>query len=193
MPRNHVDGGLLTQQPSTVYLGIDPSLTGFAVTYLAQHGPFESWVYTSKQRGVERLIDIVDWLDEKNKIIIRAGHVVKDIAIEDGVFHSQSAAVLGELSAVVRLWAWELGPINGQYPIKVPPTVVKKFATDKGNAKKNEVMLAVYKKWGVEFADDNMSDSYVIARICRGLAETMYEQAVLDKMIDSKFRDPARV
>jgi crossover junction endodeoxyribonuclease RuvC len=192
--RNHVDGGLLTQLPSPVYIGIDPSLTGFALTVIAAKSDhFESWVYTSEHRGIERLIDISNWLSEKYSTITDAGHHPLNIAIESGVFHSQSAAVLGELAAVVKLWCYQNMPFDHRFPLMVPPTVVKKYATDKGTAKKSEVMLAVYKRWGVEFSDDNMADSYVIARIARGGWDTASQRESIEKMQDPKFRDAARV
>lgn len=187
-----VDGGLRGpgSRPRAVVLGIDPSLTGFAVTAMSLNDDdFESWVYKSPQRGVDRLIDIVQWLTSVHTSLTDVGHTVFDVAMEDGVFHSISASVLGELSAAVRMWAWSNMLLPGKYPLKVPPTMVKKYATDRGNAKKNEVMLAVYKHWGVEFTDDNMADSYVIARIVRGSGDTQYRRDVLGKLMDPKFRD----
>ena len=194
MSRTHKEGGLLGSPPAPVYLGIDPSLAGFSMTALAAKEPlFESWVYKSPYRGVERLIDIEEWLSTTCGLLVDDGHRIKDIAIEDGVFHSYSAAALGELAAVVKRWIRVSRVCPQPYPLKVPPQMPKKYATDRGNAKKNEVMLAVYKKWGVEMADDNMADSYVIARIVRGTAGTKYEQAVLDTLKDPKFRDLPRV
>lgn len=38
--------------------------------------------------------------------------------------------------------------------VEVPPTTLKKFASGKGNTKKDEMKLAVYKRFGVEFDDD---------------------------------------
>jgi Holliday junction resolvasome RuvABC endonuclease subunit len=183
----------MTHAPSPIYIGIDPSLTGFALTAIAARSDhFESWVYKSPNKGVERLVDIRDWLNKTASDLEDSGHRIKDIAIESGVYHSQSAAVLGELSATVKLWArGRLGVPS--YPLQVPPTSVKKFATDRGNAKKAEVMLSIYRKWQVEFPDDNMADSYVIARICRGSSSTVYEKQVLEKLTAPVFRDPVRV
>lgn len=194
MSQRTLVGGLLAYPPSAVYLGIDPSLAGFAVTMLAHDGgTFQSWVYKSPYRGVVRLDDIVKWLESKVHEVSTAGHTIRNIAIEDGVFHSQSAAVLGELSAAVRLYLYRSMPLaECRYPLRVPPTMAKKFATDRGNARKNEVMLAVYRKWEVEMADDNMADSFVLAHIARGYALTKYEQDVLDKLADPKFRDLPR-
>ena len=192
MSRNHKEGGLLGSPPCPVYLGIDPSLAAFGLTAIAANEPlFESWVYKSPHRGVERLIDITGWLYTRCEQLWTDGHEIRDIAIENGVFHSQSAAVLGELAGAVKIFCRTKSGVA--YPLKVPPPMAKKYATDRGNARKNEVMLAVYKRWGVEFSDDNMADSYVLARIVRGTAGTKYEQDVLDKLKDPKFRDLPRV
>jgi Holliday junction resolvasome RuvABC endonuclease subunit len=106
---------------------------------------------------------------------------------------TQSASKLGELSATVRLWSYWTFLDHKRFPLLVPPPLVKKFATGRGNAKKNEVMLAVYKKWKVEYSDDNMADSYVIAQIACGRYNHDYEQAVLAQLDDPKFRDQERV
>jgi crossover junction endodeoxyribonuclease RuvC len=194
MPRTSVDGGLLSGPPGEVVLGIDPSLTGFAVTAISPDTwRFEAWLYRSKQRGVERLLDIRNWLAETMTRLVEHDFVILDVAVEDTVVASYSATSMGELSGMVRMFCAENLEGSAQYPLKVPPTVVKKYATDRGNAKKNEVLLAVFKKWGVEFRDDNLADSYVLARICAQSADTVYEQQVLDKIDEARFRDPAKV
>jgi len=68
---------------------------------------------------------------------------------------------LGELAGVVKQYLY-------LYEFKfviIPPTQLKKFITGKGNAKKDQMMLAVYKKYGVEFADDHQCDAYALARM----------------------------
>jgi hypothetical protein len=39
---------------------------------------------------------------------------------------------------------------------------LKKYATGKGTAKKQEMLLQIYKRWGVEFNDDNAADFTII-------------------------------
>lgn len=189
-----VDGGLLKSRGQEVFIGIDQSLTGFAVTaYAPLSGEFYSWVYTSPYKGVRRLDDLQRYLIQKCGEVEAAGHTIIDAGMEASVYQSQSASVLGELAAAVKLILYSGGDI---FPLKVPVTMVKKYATNKGTAKKNEVMLGIYKHWKVEFADDNMADSYVIARIVAAhhVPDTtmlMYQNAVVDAMQESpeKFRD----
>lgn len=190
MARNHASGGLLKSAPTDVCLGIDPSLTGFSLTAMDySDGRYETWLYKSPERGVYRLMDISQWMVARFKELQGAGFNILDAAVEDTVVASYSATVMGELAGTVKITCLQYLKGDAKSPLKIPPTMVKKFATDKGNAKKNEVLLAVYKKWGVEFSDDNMADSFVIARMVRGIAETSYETAVLDKLNDPKFRD----
>lgn len=196
MGKTHISGGLLEIGAGNVVLGLDPSLTGFAMTAMQADGDaFETWIYKSPQRGVQRLADLWNWMDARWTELYDSGFVITNIAVEDTVVASHAAVVLGELSATVRLAMLFSSIIseNAQYPLKVPPPMVKKFACGRGNAKKNEVMLAVYKYWGLEFSDDNMADSYVIARIAQGQGSTVYRQEILDKLTDPKFRDPRKV
>jgi len=68
---------------------------------------------------------------------------------------------LGELAGVVKQYLY----LHEFKFIVIPPTQLKKFITGKGNAKKDQMMLAVYKKYGVEFADDHQCDAYALARM----------------------------
>ncbi|MFM1655552.1 hypothetical protein ACI7RC_26160 [Brevibacillus sp. B_LB10_24] len=52
---------------------------------------------------------------------------------------------------------------------EVSPASVKKFATGKGNAKKDEMVLPIFKKWGFEHSSDNVRDAFVLAQIAREL------------------------
>lgn len=190
-----VDGGLLSSpEKQQVYIGIDQSLTGFAVTaYSPASGKYHSWVYASPYRGVRRLLDIQEFLDARIKEVKASKHVVQDFSMEGGVFSSQNAAPLGELAAAVKLY---LATTWKARPLIVPVTMAKKYATGRGNARKNEVMLGIYKHFGEEFADDNMADSYVIAKVCAAVngkeSKTLvYQKAVAEAINASpeKFRD----
>ena len=47
----------------------------------------------------------------------------------------------------------------------IAPGTLKKFVTGDGRAKKDLMLLKVYKKWGVEFDNDNLADAYGLARM----------------------------
>ncbi len=55
--------------------------------------------------------------------------------------------------------------------IEVSPNTLKKFATGKGNAKKENMILPIYKRYGFEDDSDNIRDAYVLAQIARALSD----------------------
>lgn len=164
-----------------VYLGIDQSYSGFAITAF-QEGNHYTEVYKSDKRGIDRLKDIqshtMNWLYQFNNI--------KDVAMEGYAFGSQMANMLGELGGMVKLTLLDFGI----YPLIVPPTNLKKYACGKGNGvSKSQILLHVYKNWGAEFTDDNAADSYVLAHLISGSYTRAYEKEVYEKLQDPKFRE----
>ena len=192
MPTKVIDGGLNVAGPVTV--GIDQSLTGFALTALSLDDPKKhiTWVYKSPYFGIERLVDIRQWLVDHLEYLEEHDLEVADLAMEGTVLASQAALVLGELSATVRLAIYDLYEDHRRYPLKVPPMTLKKYASGKGNAKKQEMLLQIYKRWGVEFNDDNAADSYALARLVGKFSINEVEKAVAVQMSDPKYRDAPR-
>ena len=192
------DGGLL-QGP--VAIGIDQSLTGFAMTALNIDRPdcYETWVYKSEFSGVRRLADIRFWMESKFDFLDRQQCRITDIAMEGTVLASHSALKLGELAAVVKLTIWDYfdGNLNSvipfedhiRRPLQIPPMTLKKYAAGKGNAKKQEMLMQIYKRWGIEFNDDNAADSYALARLAAGASIDAVEKAIVEQIKDVKFRD----
>lgn len=194
MPTKLIDGGLTKKGKVTI--GIDQSLTGFALTVLSVDDPSKhlTWVYKSPYFGIERLADIRQWLiDNFNYVDLELEMDIVDIAMEGTVLASQAALVLGELSATVRLAIYDYFEDGRKYPLKVPPMTLKKYAAGKGNAKKQEMLLQIYKRWGIEFNDDNAADSYALARLVSKTAINDVEKAVVEQMSQSKYRDEPRL
>jgi Holliday junction resolvasome RuvABC endonuclease subunit len=198
MSKEKVFGGNL--KPGPVAIGIDQSLTGFALTALNVSAPdqYQTWVYKSDKRGVARLADIRWWLMDKFDHIAKIGDI-EEIAMEGTVLASQSALVLGELAATVKLACWDYFdsnvnryvpyPDHMRVPLQIPPMTLKKYAAGKGNAKKQEMLMQIYKRWGVEFNDDNAADSYALARLASGAALGVIETAIVEQIKDLKYRD----
>lgn len=192
------DGGLVD---GPVAIGIDQSLTGFAMTAINISNPkaYETWVYKSPKSGVQRLADIQWWMENKFDFLDGQRCRIKDIAMEGTVLASHSALKLGELAGMVKLSIWVYFDENMnsvipfeehlRRPLQVPPMTLKKYAAGKGNAKKQEMLMQIYKRWGIEFNDDNAADSYALARLAAGIADTEIEKAVVEQMKDSKYRD----
>lgn len=190
-----IDGKL--EHGTPVAIGIDQSLTGFALSAVNTLEPTQhiTWVYKSPYFGIERLVDIRQWLTDHFEYLEEQGNIINDIAMEGTVLASHAALVLGELSAVVRLAIYDFfeDEDDRRFPLKVPPMTLKKYASGKGNSKKQEMLMQIYKRWGMEFNDDNAADAYALARLAAECHIDAVELAVVEKMKDSKYRDQVRL
>ena len=162
-----------------VHIGIDQSYTGFGITALNKKDEFYTEVFKSNQSGIERLHDIRNYVED-----FLSEFEVLGVAIEGYAFGSQLANMAGELGGTIKLLLFELYPDTpeARYPLIVPPTSLKKYITGKGKVDKNQILLSTYKKWDVEFTDDNAADSYGLARIVRNKHDLEYEKEVYDKL-----------
>jgi Holliday junction resolvasome RuvABC endonuclease subunit len=193
------DGGLRKQHQ--ISIGIDQSLTGFAFSAVSVESPSEhlTWVYKSPYSGIQRLTDIQNFLFDRFELLKTRENTPIDAAMEGTVLASQAALVLGQLDAAVKIFFFEHFFESSNYypaldqilrtPLQVPPMTLKKYATGKGTSKKQEMLLQIYKRWGVEFNDDNAADAYALGRLAGKHAIDKIEQEVLDKITDVKYRD----
>lgn len=190
------DGSLPPASPVT--LGIDQSLTGFAISAVCVDSPefYKTWVYTSPYKGVQRLVDIRFWMIEKFDEFWLHNNEIKDIAMEGTVRASFSASALGELSGTVKTTIWDYFDAtyaDNQHlrlPLQIPPTTVKKFAAEKGNATKLDMLNKVRDRWNADFGkNDNAADSYAIARMATGVSITPLEAEIIKQIKDPKYRD----
>jgi Holliday junction resolvasome RuvABC endonuclease subunit len=184
-----------TLKPGPVAIGIDQSLTGFALTILNVDSPdnYVSWVYKSPYSGVQRLDDIGKWLTGKLDTV--KDQYIQDIAMEGTVLASASALKLGELAALVKLTLWGYFEAYDHQdhlktPLQIPPMTLKKYAAGKGNAKKQEMLMQIYKRFNIEFNDDNAADSYALARLAASIHLNATDKEIVDKVhSDPKYRD----
>ena len=86
----------------------------------------------------------------------RTDRPVELVVIEGPVVRSSAAVVIGMVHGVMRADLLDRGI---PYAI-VPPATLKKYATGKGNADKTAMALALYKRTGLELADDNQVDAW---------------------------------
>ncbi|MEK5173208.1 hypothetical protein NST63_08445 [Heyndrickxia sp. FSL W8-0496] len=141
------------------FVGIDPSTkTGFVA--LDEYG---NVVRAKELTGVGskdpyRMATLIDEV----LIHVKTGDF---IVIEGFGFASQQAIQLGGIGWGIRMG---LHRRNHSYT-EVSPNAVKKFATGKGNVKKDEMVLPIFKQWGFEHPSDNVRDAYVMARIAMDL------------------------
>lgn len=141
-------------------LGLDVSLAATGYCFLDEENAkiVESGVVRPVgMNGVVRL----GFIESKVLNLVK-NHGAKVAAIEGYAFsaHAAYSHELGEACGLIKLALFK-----GGYSTRIiSPSTLKKFVTGKGNAKKNEMLLKVYKRWGVEFADDNEADAYSLAR-----------------------------
>jgi len=164
-----------------VAIGIDQSFGGFAITAIDKDQNYYTEVRKIEGTGVERLSQarsfLIGFLDR---------YEVEAVAMEGYAFGSQMAHMAGELGGMIRIALFDKYRSDNPkaaFPIIVPPTSLKKYVTNKGTGvKKNQMLLAIYKKWDVEFTSDDAADSYGLARIALNKHDFEYEKQVYDKL-----------
>lgn len=141
------------------YIGIDPSTkTGFVA--LDENGQ----VLRAKEltgignKDPKRMITLIDDV---------IAHIQKDdfIVIEGFGFSTTQGIMLGGIGWGIRM---ALARRGIKY-IEAAPAAVKKFATGKGNTKKENMILPLFQKWGFEHSSDNVRDAFVLAKIAENL------------------------
>jgi crossover junction endodeoxyribonuclease RuvC len=87
-------------------------------------------------------------------------HASSMVVIEGYSYASRGSIVqLVELGTVVRYFLLQ----NDFVYREIAPNTLKKFVTGKGNAKKETMMLEVYKRWGVDPTTNNIADAVGLA------------------------------
>lgn len=175
------------------FVGIDPSTkTGFVA--LDENGE----VLRAKEltglgaKDPKRMVTLVDEIIAH----IQPGDF---IVIEGFSFHSKGQGVSFQygLGYAIRMALFRR---KLQY-YEATPAAVKKFATGKGNTKKDEMVLPLFKQWGFEHPSDNVRDAYVIARIAMSLylkkevgsfMATKYQMEVIEAILEPKPKKKAK-
>lgn len=144
-----------------MFVGMDPSFNGFAIVVLDKDGN----IIEQKLFGSETDSEPEDRLMELEKEFKFIPNIVclHSVCMEGPSYASNGAFVLqmGALHFMIRIMLKKRG-----VPFKIiAPGTLKKFVTGDGRAKKDLMLLKVYKKWGVEFDNDNLADAYGLARM----------------------------
>lgn len=142
------------------FVGIDPSTTT-GLVILDKHGELiNAEVITAEGTDPGRMVDIV----EQIRSHLEPGDV---IAIEGFSYGSKGAGVDVQYGIG---WGIRMDLYNdGANYTDVPPTSLKKFATGKGTASKDNLAVPIYKHWGFEHSSNDVRDAYVLAQIARAI------------------------
>lgn len=146
------------------YLGIDPS-TKTGIVRLDESG-IELYrdEISGKADTVFQMIDLTERiLDVVNKDDV--------ISIEGFGYGSKQGFMLGGIGWILRTELIK----KGIHYNEVAPTILKKFATGKGNADKRLLAVEVSKRWDFFDSSDNITDAYVLAQISR-VVSGVYEK-----------------
>lgn len=177
-----------------ITIGIDQSLTGTGVIVLINGHVYKHTTITTNSS--ENLIDRVGLIRKTlNSTITQASKLSADekdiiVAIEGFSFASKGKSVfdIGYLGWRIKEDLRNLENAKTiKYWLDVPPTVVKKFATGKGNAPKELILQQVYKRWDEEFSDNNQADAFVLAKIAeayddKSLLLTAFQEEAIESV-----------
>lgn len=152
-------------------LGIDQSLTATGLCLIENDLTIidQKTIDTSEMRGMKRIEYI---LKEIDKFIQKMSGNMLTIVREGYSYQSKSNSSfqLGELGGSINLLVYgflqeiEKDDVDIRLLI-LPPATVKKFCLGSGSVKKDtEYLLKVFKKTGIEFADDNQADAFMLAK-----------------------------
>lgn len=152
-------------------LGLDISLNGTGAVILENDELLYHDRFEPESTGIERLIEIEEYVTD-----LIETNLLDLVVIEGYAFaRSNQAHQMGEIGGVIRRRLHKL-----RVPwIEVSPNQVKKFATGKGNCKKDLILMNVYKRWKVEFQSSDEADAFVLAKIgtiLKGYTESLNQK-----------------
>jgi Holliday junction resolvasome RuvABC endonuclease subunit len=150
----------------TSVLGIDPSLTstGFYEILVDKDGAVfdgQFGLIKPKSRDNERLVECGVRLKKMISLIQPA------IIVYEGYSYGSRYGKMfqiGELGGVYRYHLHRMGYMEKQNLFIVAPKTLKKFAFI-GDATKEDIRLAIKRRWGRDIPQNDIADAYVLARI----------------------------
>jgi Holliday junction resolvasome RuvABC endonuclease subunit len=165
-----------------MYIGVDQSLRSTGVVAISAEGTLvrTTRIVPKKLTGVQRLAAIRTELENT----LLCSTPIRFAALEGYAYDVGAGRVfeLGEVGAVVKLIFYD-----AKLPfIVVPPASLKQFVAGHGQAKKDQMRQAVFKKWGQDIKQDDECDAYGLAQVARAFhlnkGTTRAELEVLKKL-----------
>jgi len=150
-----------TNKPHKVRIGLDPSYTGTGIVALHKGIIIRQELITSnpKESVEQRMIYIAGQVTRFCSKYPNAEIYIEGLPY--GKLKTTFAYQLGALHFYLRIRLHKRHKI-----FEVAPTELKMFVAGKGkgNCKKELILLKTFKRWGVEFEDNNLCDAYCLAR-----------------------------
>ena len=139
-------------------VGIDPSLTGTAVVIdgkatMFKSKPHEPTVRARLTRIQELALAVTNFVSPRPDMAI----FIEGYSL---TANPTGATTLCEYGGLLRLYLLT----EGSAMYEVPPSSLKKFATGKGNSKKDLVAAHIAKRYGVMFDTNDAYDAYGLYR-----------------------------
>lgn len=168
------------------WMGIDPSYSAFAIVRIHADDTYHDQVLDFQPKivgeGSRRLDMIFRILTEKFETVFTC-YDVKAIAIEGYAMQTKfGREIAGELGGMTRVAVVrELRKV----PLIVPPTSLKKFVTDSGQATKQDMIDGVEAKWGLRMKTHDRADAYGLAQMAKASmrgASLEYEKKVMEHL-----------
>lgn len=146
-------------------LAVDPSLTGTG-TCIGDAGPVVPYVSTikapAKLDSIQRLRYIRDIVADDCREA--ASHPVELVVMEGPAYTTQGSK--GQAGHHERAGLWWM--LRESYDLRdlpaviIPPTSLKKYATGKGNASKDEVLIQAVRRLPIQLTNNNEADAAIM-------------------------------
>ena len=146
-------------------IGIDLSLVASGLVVLEDGKLHSKNLIKSKPSGklpINELIRLQKISDEVAEIAIN--NKPELACIENLAFMAHNTCALTQLAGLSYLVRNKLN-LAGIPFVMVAPTTLKKFLTGKGNIKKDMMLMAAYKRYGLTFDNDNIADGFALAKV----------------------------
>lgn len=142
-------------------IGIDLSLRATGMAVWNESSGLSLFLIESSKADMERLDDIFrhikDLIPDPTSLVLIEGLALMS---KNGKANERAG-----LWYMVAHWLWK----RQQPYLAVAPARAKKFLTGRGNAKKDEILKEVYKRYGVDLTDDNLADALNLCQIGRAI------------------------
>jgi len=176
-----------------ITVGLDMSLSATGFARLDGDDIHVETIKTTTKTAPNDLVRIQHICREVMK---RIPSNVEMICIED-VFMPMSRATMGSAMNLIALqYPMRLALYHAGYKFYVPAAgQLKKFATGKGNCDKSIVVREVFKRWGVEAANDNEADATTLVYMAKRILDTegqftwaKFQDDAIKKVLDERPR-----